>query len=58
MRKIHQEGICRRCGWRVTVERADRFHFRGNDLCGPVETHNPFVVRDQRWPDQWVIPKQ
>jgi hypothetical protein len=40
----------------VTVDRADGQHIRDNELCGPVETHNPFVVRDQRWPDRWMIP--
>jgi hypothetical protein len=56
MRKVYAEGQCRRCGLRVTLDRDDRGHTRDGAWCGPVETHEPFTVPDQNWPEQWRVP--
>jgi hypothetical protein len=58
MKHIRDEGICRGCGWRVTVERDARCHSRDGELCGPVEVDHPSVVRDRTWPDRWMVPRQ
>ena len=44
--KVHREGRCRMCGWRVTVERESDGHIRSGRWCGPVETEHPFIVPD------------
>ncbi len=59
MGEVYEEGICRGCGGRVTVDRIEtgrRLHLRDGQSCGPVETDNPFDVRDQTWPDHWKVP--
>lgn len=63
MSEVYEEGICRGCGQRVTVDStvmalgsARRKHLRDGEPCGPVEIDNPFDVRDQTWPDRWKVP--
>lgn len=60
MGEVYEEGICRACGQRVTVDRIvgeRRQHLRNDEICGPVEIDNPFDVRDQTWPDRWKVPR-
>jgi hypothetical protein len=53
--RIYLEGRCRRCGMRVTVERAFGYHRRDARWCGPVETEHPFTVSDEPTGDDWVV---
>ena len=57
MNAVYQEGRCRQCGLRVTLERGEQFH-RGGDgtACGPVETHKPGHVTDEAPGRAWVVP--
>jgi hypothetical protein len=60
MSEVYEEGICRGCGQRVTVDSTvggRRKHMRDGEPCGPVEIDNPFDVRDQTWPGHWKVPR-
>jgi hypothetical protein len=58
MRRVYEEGQCRRCGHRVTVDREGAGHTRDGQWCGPVETQQPFNVPDRTWLGHWVVPKR